>query len=272
MLSLGCKNGNNNGNDIVPVTSVTINGDTTRIVEQGKSITLTATVMPENATDKNITWSSNNLDVAQVSPGGVVTGVKSGGSAMITAKAGGVTSDPITVEVKMFEPVESITIAGGNFSLVQGEDKKLTINVIPETANPAVTWSSDDDKVATVDEFGLVVAAEDGAGKETVIRAVSTSNPEAKASVTVTITDGESGAGEVIYEWKAEGSDTYAFASAGTTHMINGKNWTRLGGSNRNITSSGANFGNIRWTVGVATPSNATETSVLSNTDNGMKP
>lgn len=56
---------------------------TSASVKQGKHITLTATVEPENATNKNVTWSSDNESVATVS-NGVVTGVAPG-SAQITA-------------------------------------------------------------------------------------------------------------------------------------------------------------------------------------------
>ena len=66
----------------VPATGVTLN-KTSASVKQGKTITLTATVAPADATNKNVTWSSDNESVATVSDG-VVTGVATG-SAQITA-------------------------------------------------------------------------------------------------------------------------------------------------------------------------------------------
>ena len=68
---------------LVHATGVTLD-KTSASVKQGKHITLTATVAPENATNKNITWSSDNESVATVSNNGVVTGVAPG-SAQITA-------------------------------------------------------------------------------------------------------------------------------------------------------------------------------------------
>ena len=69
----------------------------------GKPVTLTATVMPENATDKTVTWSSSDESVASVDENGVVTGL-SGGTATITATANdgsGVTATtPCTVTVE----------------------------------------------------------------------------------------------------------------------------------------------------------------------------
>lgn len=66
----------------VAAESVTLD-KTSASVKQGKRIILTATVAPANATNKNVTWSSDNESVATVS-NGVVTGVKTG-SAQITA-------------------------------------------------------------------------------------------------------------------------------------------------------------------------------------------
>jgi len=61
----------------VPVAGITINGDA--VVEVGKTITLTATIMPTDATNKDITWSSLNADIATVNAQtGVVNGVKAG--------------------------------------------------------------------------------------------------------------------------------------------------------------------------------------------------
>ena len=65
-----------------PVTSIKVSGSTS--VDEGKSVTLTASVSPADAYDKSITWSSSNNNIATVNANGVVTG-KSGGSVTITA-------------------------------------------------------------------------------------------------------------------------------------------------------------------------------------------
>ena len=72
--------------DIVPVTGITIDQGATAEVEEGKTITLTATVQPDNATDKTVTWASAHESVATVVDG-VVTGIAPG-QAIISAKAG----------------------------------------------------------------------------------------------------------------------------------------------------------------------------------------
>ena len=71
--------------EIVPVSQITLNKAETSI-SVGNSETLTATVAPENATVKALTWASSNEDVATVAPDGTVTAVKVG-TATITATA-----------------------------------------------------------------------------------------------------------------------------------------------------------------------------------------
>ena len=71
--------------EIVPVSQITLNKAETSI-SVGNSETLTATVAPENATNKALTWASSDEDVATVAPDGTVTAVKVG-TATITATA-----------------------------------------------------------------------------------------------------------------------------------------------------------------------------------------
>ena len=69
---------------VFPVTGVTLNKDTMTLTE-GETGTLTATVAPDNASDKSVTWSSSAPDVATVDQNGKVTAVKKG-TATITVK------------------------------------------------------------------------------------------------------------------------------------------------------------------------------------------
>ena len=83
----------------VAVTSITLNKSSFTLTE-GNTETLVATVKPDNATDKTVTWTSSNTAVATVDAGGKVTAVKNG-SATITAKAGNVTTTcSVTVSSK----------------------------------------------------------------------------------------------------------------------------------------------------------------------------
>ena len=123
-----------------------------------ETVTLKATVSPENATNKNISWSSDKTDVATVDENGNVS-ANSVGTATITATADGVTEEcTIIVEEKVI-PVESITLNKTEAEIFVGAEEKLTATVLPEDAtNKDVTWTSSDTTIATVDSNGKVTA------------------------------------------------------------------------------------------------------------------
>ena len=138
-----------------PAESITISQETATL-KVGETVELTATVMPENATDKTVLWTSSNEAVATVNAEGKVTAIALG-EANITAKCGEV-STYCTVTV-VATPAESITISRETATLKVGETVELTANVLPEDAtDKTVSWTSNDEAVATVDAEGKVTA------------------------------------------------------------------------------------------------------------------
>lgn len=108
---IGCKNDDDDGGDEpVAVTEVKITSTVTEVTV-GKTITLTATVSPENATNKTVTWTSSDTAIATVKDG-VVTGVKEG-KVTIKATAGEKTA---TVEVTVKAAATSGGETGGSGS------------------------------------------------------------------------------------------------------------------------------------------------------------
>ncbi len=163
-------------------TGIKLN-QTAATVYTGDSVTLTAVVSPESATDKSVIWSSSNAKIASVS-NGKVTGV-SKGTATITAKTsnGKTASCKITVKAKNIE-VTGITMSKAEAELYTGESITLTAAVSPESAtDKSVTWSSSNAKVATVSN-GKVT----GVSKGTATIAARTSNGK-NASCKVTVKD-----------------------------------------------------------------------------------
>ena len=168
---------------VVEVESVSLNKSEMTLTE-GKSETLAATVTPENAENKSITWSSNNEAVATVDVNGTVT-AKSAGTAVITAtstngKSAGCT---VTVEKKQI-PVTEVRLSESTVGIVEGSTYKLTATVLPEntTDSKNVSWSSNNEAVATVDANGTVTAKSAGTA---VITATSTNGKSAGCTVTV---------------------------------------------------------------------------------------
>ena len=168
--------------------SVAVSGVSLDIVEvtikEGDSVTLTATVKPDDAADKSVSWSSSDDAVASVADG-VVTGVKAG-SATITVKTndGGKTATcAVTVEAKAVA-VESVSLDKSELSLEVGEEATLTATVKPADAtDKEVSWSSSDPSVATVDDSGKVVAKAPG----TTAVTVTTKDGAKSASCAVTV-------------------------------------------------------------------------------------
>ena len=142
----------------IVVSSVSLNRSSLSFTGTGSSQTLTATVLPSNATNKTITWSSSNTSVATVSSNGTVKAVGFG-TATITAKSNNGKTASCKVTVNPIQPTgikatpETSTLYGLNGTV------KLTANVMPSNAtNKAVTWSSNNTSVATVSSDGTVKA------------------------------------------------------------------------------------------------------------------
>ncbi|MGE5404438.1 MAG: Ig-like domain-containing protein [Candidatus Saccharibacteria bacterium] len=160
----------------VPVTGISLN-KYSLVLDVGKTDTLTAAVIPENATNKNITWSSNNSTVASVSSG-VVSG-KATGTAIITASAndGGYSK---TCEVT----VAGILLNKNSLNVAVNSSEKLMATILG-TSGKGVQWSSDNASVASVSSDGTVTGLKSGS---TAIRAkIEGTETYASCSVSVFI-------------------------------------------------------------------------------------
>lgn len=148
------------------VTGVTLNKNKST-VKDGKTLKLTATVKPKGATYKFVKWSSSNEKVATVSDKGVVKAL-SPGKATIKCKTydqGMKATCKITVEKV---PLEDVSLRS-KASVYKGK----TITLVPEfkpknASNKKVTWSSDDEEIATVDKNGKVTGKSPGKAYITV--------------------------------------------------------------------------------------------------------
>lgn len=144
-------------------TSITLD-QSELTIKVGKTATLTPTIEPADATNKNVTWSSSDETVATVSDG-VVTGVKPG-TAEITAKTANGLTTKATVKVEEI-PVTKITLPSTEASMTIGGTMDLKPMIEPADAtNTHISWSSNDSAVATVDANGRVTAK--GAGTATI--------------------------------------------------------------------------------------------------------
>jgi Bacterial surface proteins containing Ig-like domains len=145
---------------VIYVTGVILNKETTTLAV-GSMETLTATVAPYNADNKTVIWSSSNETVAIVSSLGLVVAIAKGNTTITaTTVDGGFIA---TCGVTVIHPVTGITLNKQELTLNINDTETLIATVNPTTAdNKAVTWSSSNDAVATVDALGLVTAVSKG--------------------------------------------------------------------------------------------------------------
>lgn len=141
----------------VDVTSITLD-KTSLNLDVGNTETLTPTVLPTNATEKdNVSWTSSDESVATVSDG-VVTAVNSG-NATITATCDGFSATCIVTTTKV---VNGLSLSENNHTLPIDGSFTLTATITPNDAdNQDLTWTSSNDSVATVSN-GVVSGVSEG--------------------------------------------------------------------------------------------------------------
>ena len=151
-----------------PATAIQLSA-TKYSIARGKTKQLSATVTPLDSSDQ-LTWTSSDEDIVTVTDTGLIKGIKVG-NASIIAMAGDVIE---TCDITVYEGVTSVDLNKTSNEMTVGDTFQLTATVYPKDAtNQKISWSSSDEKVATVDKDGLVTAKSYG-----------------KAAITVTTADG----------------------------------------------------------------------------------
>jgi formylglycine-generating enzyme required for sulfatase activity len=159
----GCTDGNNTETGVA-VTGITLDKNEIYL-PVNETETLTATVLPANASDKTLTWSSSKTEVATVEDGDVTAVAEGIAIITVTAKNGRTANCLVIVGTG----VESVELNKTTLTLTVGGTETLTVTVLPpNAANKTVTWSSDKPTVAIV-TGGLVRAVAEGTATITVI-------------------------------------------------------------------------------------------------------
>ena len=136
----------------------------------GTTQQLKPTVLPDNATDKEVVFASEDISIIQVGQDGLI-GAASVGSTRVSATAGGVTiyyditvtPDPSTIVSDMDASISQEEIAVGGTATI-------SVSVSPSSAasTASVTFTSSNESVATVNNFGRVTAVGKGSATITV--------------------------------------------------------------------------------------------------------
>lgn len=155
-----------------PVIGVNVEPRTLTLKSIGATKQLTADVLPENADNRNVKWSSANTSVCFVMDNGTVVAVSEGSSVVTATTVDGGFTDFCVVIVKLpvddKRPVTGIRLEQNSVTLSKiGETVKLKATVLPADAdNPNIQWESSDRTVCLVMNDGTVVAI--GAGSSII--------------------------------------------------------------------------------------------------------
>ncbi len=193
-----------NGQTVINPVSLTLSG-----LSNGLKVSSTATVIysitPSNATNKTLTWTSTNPNVATVNSSGVVTGRSAGTCTIVASTSNGVSASlEVTVEANTI-PVQNISIAGETtFTMQEGWTRMLSYLITPINAtNKNVTFTTSNRNVIYVDSNGVLAALSPGTatvtittvdGKKTAVANITViAVPNSQATSTGTSTGTSSG-------------------------------------------------------------------------------
>ena len=188
------------------VTGIELNKTEAELYLKEK-LNLTAKVLPQNATNKKCVWSSSNEAVATVSPNGAVTATGEGKAVIrCAAEDNGEVFAECVVNVTI--PVQRIVLDPANATLLLGGPQALTTAQLKYTLTPEnasfqnVTWTSSDEKIATVDANGQVRGI--SIGKATIIATTTDPRAAGKVKAVCTITVGNAVTGIELSKTEVE--------------------------------------------------------------------
>ncbi len=166
-----------------PVESIEINGGDL-IVNIGEQPVINVTVRPDDATVKDIIYSSDNENVVTIDKNGRISTVGEGKAVIsVSSKDDPTKSDTITVTVK--NPVTDIEVDKNDIVINKGENETITVTVNPNNAtNKEVEFSSTNENIVTVNKDGKITAVGEGTA---IITVKSKDNPDITETVVVTV-------------------------------------------------------------------------------------
>ena len=187
----GTLNGTPNGDVTYKVTGVSLNKDSLTL-DVGASDTLTATITPDKATNKNVTWSSDRSDVATVD-NGVVTAVGTGSATItVTTEDGGKTA---TCSVTVNAPATTITTQPSNVTVTEGENATFSVAATgsgtltyqwQQSTDNGSTWT--DISGATSSSYTTQAATTDMNGYQYRCKVTGTGGEATSNAATLTVT------------------------------------------------------------------------------------
>ena len=166
-----------------PVESIELSQHELLIEKDGKK-QMSVTILPSDADDKTITWTSENDEIATVDKNGLVTGVTAGTTRIHATSVPTGLKD--ICEVTVIQHATDIQMGTSQVTMTKiGETEQLAVTVLPEnTTDKSVKWTSSNSSVCTVTASGMIVAM--GYGEAVVMAITNDGNLPATCVVRVT--------------------------------------------------------------------------------------
>ncbi len=180
---------NNNVNAKVKVGKIKLLGVSKKISE-GKKIVLKAVISPNNASNKTIVWKSSNPKVATVTQSGIVTmKKKTGGKKVaITAIATDGSNKYASWKITSMKGVVKKVKINGKKRIKAGKTLKLKAKILAtKHANKKLLWKSNNSKLATVNQKGVVKVHKKAKGKTIKITAFATDGSNKKSTIKIKV-------------------------------------------------------------------------------------
>lgn len=157
-------------NQVVIVSSIDLVGKDglTTITTDGGTLQVSATVYPYETTNKDLSWSISDEDLATVDQDGLVTAIKNGtvtitATAQDTSGITGTMSITITNQITLVESIVLSTEGDVTTITTDGGTLQISATISPaDASNQAVTYSVNDESLASISETGLLTAIADG--------------------------------------------------------------------------------------------------------------
>ena len=179
---------------IMPIEQIHLKIDNP-IISKGEKAKIEIEILPVEAKDNKIQWSSSDSSIVMVDNLGNITALRAG-TAVITAKAEG--SDVKgTISIQVTSKVTGIELEESEIYLSVGETYSLNAKVQPEDAdNPNILYKVENEDVLTINENGIITALIEGNSKIQVI-SEENNNIQTECHVIVTRNLGEN---EIIFQ------------------------------------------------------------------------
>lgn len=150
-------------------------------INKGEKIKLKTKILPEDAVDKTLKFSSNNTSVASISSDGYIMGLSSGTAKITVTASNGVSS---SININVYSPVTDIMLGTQNCTIQVDGNYKINAIVLPEDANnKKINYKSENEEIARVDDEGNLTGISEG--KTNIIVTSEDGNITKKVEVTV---------------------------------------------------------------------------------------